>query len=130
MASRNYGYQYETSPRKIRPEYEKPKKQEYKKKSTAKKENSKNTKKKKDEEKKKYKKELGKAKFGVFYKSVLVFAILFFILFRNSQISESFSKIQALKAEITTIQKENDQIEISIQNSLNINHIEQAAKEL
>ena len=129
MASRNYGYQYETSPRKIKPEYEKPKKQEYKKQSTVKKVKN-STKKKKDDEKKKYTKELNKAKFGVFYKSVLVFVILFFMLFRNSQISESFSKIQALKAEITTIQKENDQIEISIQNSLNINHIEQAAKEL
>ena len=131
MASRTYGYQYETSPRKIKPEYEKTKKQDYKKKSSI--NNSKKTKsvkKKKEEEKKKYKKNLGKAKFGIFYKAVLLFALLFIMLFRNSQISESFSKIQGLKAEITTIQKENDQIEISIQNSLNINHIEQAAKEL
>ena len=52
------------------------------------------------------------------------------MLFRNSQISEQFSKIQKLKTEITSLQKENDQLEISIQNSLNLNNIEQAAKEL
>ncbi len=132
MASRSYGYQYETSPRKLKTEYSRPKKKDYKKPSVGKSSNPKNAivKKKKEEEKKKYKRELNMAKFGIFYKSVLLFAILFFMLFRNSQINESFSKIQSLKSEITTIQKENDQLEISIQNSLNINHIEQAAKEL
>ena len=79
---------------------------------------------------KKQKKALAKAKFGIIWKSVLLFAILFLVLFRNSEISESFSKIQSLKAEVTAIQKENDQLEISIQNSLNINNIEKEAKEL
>ena len=48
----------------------------------------------------------------------------------NSKISEAFSQIQSLKAEITEIQKENDQLEINIQNNINLNNIEQAAKEL
>ena len=86
--------------------------------------------KKKQEDIKRHKKEVSKAKFGIFIKSVLLFGILFLVLLRNSQISESFSKIQALKAEMTSIQKENDQLEISIQNSLNINNIEKEAKEL
>lgn len=59
-----------------------------------------------------------------------MFAIVFLILFRNSQISESFSKIQSLKSQITTAQKEKDQVEINIQNSMNSNNLEQKAKEL
>ena len=58
-----------------------------------------------------------------------MFAILFLIIFRNSQINESFSIIQDLKSQITNIQKEKDQLEVSIQNSINLNNIEQAAKE-
>ena len=38
--------------------------------------------------------------------------------------------IQSLKTEMSKIQKENDQLEIGIQNSLNLNNIEQAAKEM
>ncbi len=132
MAGRNYSYQYETSPKKLKPEYDSNKKMkpQYKKKTTAKKNKKSTTSKKKQEEMKKQKKALAKAKFGIIWKSVLLFAILFLVLFRNSEISESFSKIQSLKAEITAIQKENDQLEISIQNSLNINNIEKEAKEL
>ena len=52
------------------------------------------------------------------------------MLFRQSQISESFSKIQNIKTSITKVQKENDQIEINIQNSMNSNNLEQKAKEL
>ena len=55
---------------------------------------------------------------------------MFFIIFRNSQISEQFSQIQNLKASITDLQKENDQLEINIQNSINLNNIEEAAKTL
>ena len=132
MAVRNYAYQYGTSPRKVKPEYEKPKEKQYKKKTTAKNNNKTKPKMKTQKNTKKESKnrELFKARFGVICKSVLIFGLFFLVLFRNSQISESFSKIQALKAEITTIQKENDQLEISIQNSLNSNNIEKAAKEL
>lgn len=132
MTGRNYGYQYETSPRKIKPEYNKPQRNrvQNKKKSTRKDITEKNINKKKQEEQKMQKKLISKTKFSLFLKCVLLFAILFLILFRNSQISESFSKIQSLKSEKTAIQKENDQLEINIQNSLNLNNIEQAAKEL
>ena len=132
MASRNYSYQYETSPKKLRPEYDgnKSKKNQFKKKIATSKKKKTSMSKKKQEDIKRHKKEVSKAKFGIFIKSVLLFGILFLVLLRNSQISESFSKIQALKAEMTSIQKENDQLEISIQNSLNINNIEKEAKEL
>lgn len=132
MDSRNYGYQYETSPRKIRQDYSKPRKKQTKKTTTVakkKKPNQANIRK-KQEEKKNQRKLISKTKFFVFVKCVLLFGILFLILFRNSQASEAFSKIQSLKAEMASIQKENDHLEISIQNSLNINHVEQKAKEL
>ena len=135
MNARNYGYQYETSPRKIKPDYNSPKKKQTgqtKKTNTTikKKQTSQTTYRKKQEEMKKQKKLIVKTKNIVFLKTVLLLGILFLILFRNSQISESFSNIQRLKSEITSIQKENDQLEISIQNSLNTNHVEQKAKEL
>lgn len=132
MAGRNYGYQYETSPRKIKPDYDSPRKkqttQKTSKKTTTRQEA--NIKKRQQETLKAQKKLYKKAKLSIFLKAVLLFAILFFVLFRTSQINESFAKIQKLKSEITTLQKENDQLEISIQNSLNLNNIEQSAKEL
>lgn len=138
MAGRQYSYQYETSPRKIKPEYNKPRKNapQYNKPKT-KAQPKKVTKKKEiDKEKKKQEEQkaknalIAKTKFSVFIKCTILFAIMFFMIYRNSKLSESFSQIQNLKAQITEIEKENDQIEISIQNSLNLNNIEQAAKEL
>ena len=58
------------------------------------------------------------------------FSVLFTISYRNSQINESFAENQKLKKEITEIQKENEQLNISIQNSLNLNQVRQSAKEL
>ena len=104
MVNRAYDYQYETSPRKIRPDYnDKPKKQVKKKKSTAlkKKPSPKPADKKKN-------------------------------LKRNKKMEEFVFriKIQKLKSQVTELQKENDQLEISIQNSINTNNIEKAAKEM
>lgn len=132
MNSRNYGYQYETSPRKIKPDYNSPRKKVRKttKKSSTATKNRTNIKNKKQEEIKKQKKLVGKTKGLVFVKCLLLFGIIFFMLIRNSQLSEAFSKIQDLKAQITSIEKENDQLEISIQNNSNINNIEQKAREL
>ena len=142
MAGRQYSYQYETSPRKIKPEYNKPRKNapQYNKpktKAQPKKVTKKVTKKKEiDKEKKKQEEQkaknvlIAKTKFSVFIKCAILFAVMFFMIYRNSKLSESFSQIQNLNAQITEIEKENDQIEISIQNSLNLNNIEQAAKEL
>lgn len=135
---RSYGYQYETSPRKIKPEYTKQtrkvqsktaKKPQYKKNTSPKNNNSKNEKLKNDKSKMSQT-NTAKIKFSIFIKCVLLCLIVFIMIFRNSQISQSFSEIQKLKTSITSIEKENSQLEISIQNSLNLNNIEQAAKEL
>lgn len=129
--SRSYEYQYDTNPRKIKPEYDRSskKKTTAKKKSVAKKP-KKDVKKDSKSTVKVDAKTLNKARFQIGIKSIALVGILFIILFRNSQINESFAKIQALKAEKTSIQKINDQLEINIQNSLNLNNVEQAAKEL
>lgn len=144
----NYSYQYDTNPRKLDTYYSKTKKNvsNNKKKNVPKKskkivkkqENktvSKNINKPKEnkktkEEIRKEKLTILKVKVSIGFKAVLIFAALFFVLFREAQVNEMFSNIQKLKSEITTYQKENDQLEISIQNSINANHIEQAAKEL
>lgn len=127
MVNRAYDYQYETSPRKIKPEYnDKPRKKVKKKKSTAL--NPKvQAKIKAEKRNKKLEEVVFKGK--VLTLILVAFSMLFIIIYRNSQINESFNKIQKLKAQVTSLQKENDQLEIAIQNSENINNIEKAAKE-
>ena len=107
-------YQYETSPRKLEPEYDAPK-PKYKKKSTA--------------VKSKHLKQT-KGKFRKVTYVVLAFSILFVISYRNSQINESFAKIQNLKGDLAQIQKTNEQLNVGIQNSLNLSQVEQKAKEM
>ena len=123
MAYQRYnGYQYETSPRKLQPEYE-PKKNPYQKKkvSTAKKNANK-----KVQAKSKLHLE---AKTKVLCYIFIGFLILFAISYRNSQITETFNKKESLKKELSAIQKENEQLKINIENSLNLNNVEQLAKE-
>lgn len=140
MPSRQYAYQYETSPRKIKSEYNKPRKNanQYNKAktkqkakiTTSKKQDDMNKAKKKQEEQKAKNALIAKTKVAIFFKSAILFVIVFFMLFMNSRISESFTQIQNLKLQITELQKANDQLEINIQNSLNLNNVEQKAKEL
>lgn len=115
-------YQYETSPRKYEPEYHaRPKKK--KAKTTKKVSNTKKSKKNEKLEKLKFKATL------VF--NIIVFLVVVFtISFRNALINQSFAEIQKLKTQVSEIQKENDQLEITIQNSLNLSTIEQTAKDL
>ena len=95
-------YQYETSPRKLKPEYE-PQKNPYakKKKSTAKKQSQKA-------------KTQPKSHIKVVLYILLGFTILFAISYRNSLITESFNKKEDLKKELSSLQKENAQTEINI----------------
>lgn len=114
------GYQYETSPRKLRPEYEPQKNPYSKKKSSTLKQNKQN---------KKSKKQLKPKAKAVVY--ILVgFSILFAISYRNSLITENFNKKEDLKKELSIIQKENAQLQIGIQNSLNLSNVEKSAKSM
>ena len=117
------GYQYETSPRKLQPEYEpntrKTNPYKGKKSSTVKKVNKK-----------------AKAKPGMKPKVKLAlylaigFIVLFGISYRNSLITESFNEKEAKKQELSSIQKENEQLKVNIESRLNLNNVEQMAKEM
>lgn len=120
----NNRYQYETSPRKLQPEYE-PMVKKYPKKSTAKKVKRTPKKQVKPKAKKKLKVE---AKVMVYI--AIGFMILFAISYRNSVINERFAEIKKLKSNLAAIEKENDQLEVNIESSLNLKTIEQSAKEL
>ena len=125
MAYRQVNYQYETSPKKVKPEYEQKKKTNAKKKKSP-------TLKKKEQNVKLQSKDEKTLKLHV--KTALYiligFTILFAISYRNSLITESFNRKENLKSQLSTLQKENAQLEISIQNSLNLANIEKSASEL
>ena len=110
------GYQYETSPRKLEPSY-KPRKKSNLRTVEQKRQKPKVS----SEEKKK--------QIKMTFTIVAVFALLLTISYRNSQINEKFNNVQTLKRELSSLQKENEQLKVSIANSLNNNYIEQQAKE-
>ena len=58
-----------------------------------------------------------------------IFVLLLTISYRNSQINEEFAQIQTMKRELSSLEKENEQLKVSIENSLNLNTIEKLAKE-
>jgi len=119
-------YQYETSPRKIEPEY-----RPQRKKSTQTR-NKIETKKeivKKAKEKVKVKKAVQRNKRKMVMYVLVVFGILLAISYRNSLINENFAEIKNLKSELQNIEKETKQLQVSIESSLNLNNVEQAAKE-
>ena len=118
-------YQYETSPRKLQPEYEPNKNPKQKKKSTpAKGKNNKKQANKKPEAKKKNKYD---------YKPVvyimLAFAMLFTISYRYSLINEEYNETESIKSQVSAVQKENEQLKVSIENSLNLNSVAKEAED-
>lgn len=122
----NNRYQYETSPRKLQPEYKPVKKKEPQKRTAQK---VQNTPKQAPKPKTKVKRKM-KSQVKVVLYIGIIFAILFAISYRNSLINEDFSKIKSLKNDLAAIQKENGQLQVNIENSLNLQNIEQSAKEL
>ena len=56
--------------------------------------------------------------------------MLLVISYRNSQINVKFSEIQTQKKELASLEKENEQTEVNIENSLNLSNIEEQAKSL
>ena len=119
MAGRQYSYQYETSPRKIKPDYSKPKRNtsqsnKTKVKTNAKPKVNKPEKKviknrvKKQEDVQAKKALIAKTKVTVFFKCALLFLIVFFMIFMNTRLSESISQIQKLKAQIIKEEKVDD----------------------
>lgn len=135
MANRVYGYQgykgyqFETSPKKLQPEYEPNKEQKINKKNkTVSKKNTKTIGANEVQNKKNNKAEVKKkAKFIAYI--VFGFSVLFTISYRNSIINEKFNEKEELKAQLAEIQKVNEQLEVSVENELNLTSIEKIAKE-
>ncbi len=60
--------------------------------------------------------------------TIFVFLVLLAIGYRNSQISIKFSEMQNQKKQLATLQKENEQLKISIESGLNLTNIANEAK--
>ena len=130
MAKNYNSYNYGTSPRKLEPEYTPNRRQKTNKPKTNKIPN--NLEQRDKEKDKKIIKENSRKKQQrkvIFYVGI-GFLILFAISYRNSQIDEKFSEIQTLQNQLLVVEKENEQLEVSIENSSNLNSLEQSAKEL
>lgn len=113
----NRTYQYETSPRKLEPEYEEPKVR-HSKKSTARRMT-------RQEEMKKKR----KLQRRIIFYIVICFSGLFVISYRYSKIDDTYSVLQKEEAKLALLEKETMQLEVNIENSLNLTNIEQEARE-
>lgn len=143
MADRFYGYQYGTSPRKLEyssygrryPQEKEPEQYEVNSKKTYVYKDRQVTKSKVNNDfqdnvkTEKVTKATIKAKIRIVSLLFASFAILFAVSYQNSLISESFNKKEQYKKEWESLSKTNQQIEVSIENNLNLNNIEQVAKE-
>lgn len=109
-------YQYETSPRKLKPEYE-PIKRVYPKKSSAR-----NTKK-----KQKTVTKINQAKIILYV--AIGFIALFVISYRYAMIDKTYSNLKEKKTELGLIEKETAQLEANIESNLKLTTIEQEAQE-
>ncbi len=117
-----YNYQYETSPRKVKPEYETKRRTNQRKKY---------------EEQIKINERQRKVAIKIEKKQhntnvvfiLVIFLILLAISYRSSLINEKFSAIQKEKEMLSALQKTNDQLEVSIESSLNLKNVEETAKE-
>lgn len=111
-------YQYETSPRKEKIEQKRDKKH---KNIEIVKEQPKQEVKISAEQKKRHKK--------LTLLVVIAFALLLTISYRNTKINEEFKEMQSKKTELAALKKENEQLQVTIENSLNLSNIEKQAKE-
>ena len=122
MAYKN-NYMYETSPRKLKPEYSPPKKRVKKVKKVE------NDEVKQNKNKPKTENRIRKNKLKCIFGLLVMFSVLFAVSYRNAQISENYTILKNQEKELSTIQKENGQLKVAIENSLNLSEIEQKAKE-
>lgn len=115
-------YQYGTSPRKIEPDYDRRSKKTHKKGQLK-------VVKEIPKQQIKLSKEQRSKQMRMTVTVVGLFLLLLTISCRNSQIDKKFDQIQDQKKQLATLQKENEQLKVSIENSLNVNNVEKVAKE-
>lgn len=114
-------YQYETSPRKIQPDYV-PKQKQYPRKSTLSK---------KETKAKVETKTVQRNNHKIVICIGIVFAVLFAISYRNALIAQEYSGIKDLKNKLSIVEKQNEQLEVNIESKTNLGAIEEkASKEL
>ena len=115
-------YEYGATPRKLEPEYgprkTKKSKEEFEKQIKI---NEKQKKEAMKMEKKKHNKNVALV--------AAIFLILLTISYRSSLINERFNEIQNSKEKLASIQKTNGQLEVSIESSLNLSNVKNAAKD-
>ena len=116
-----YNYEYGTTPRKLQPEYNPQKQKKNKKYQEQLKINEKQRRENMKLEKKKHNKNVAFI--------IAIFLILLAISYRSSLINERFSAIQKDKETLSALQKTNDQLEVSIEGSLNLKNVEEVAKD-
>ena len=111
-------YQYSTSPRKLEPEYRSQKrKQKLRVVEDL------------PRQEVKVSKEQKRKRIQLTITVIAIFGLLLTISYRNSQINEKFNEMQSLKKELSSLQKENEQLKVNIANGLNLANIEKLAKE-
>ena len=111
-------YQYSTSPRKLEPEYRSQKrKQQLRVVEDL------------PRQEVKVSKEQKRKRIQLTITVIAIFGLLLTISYRNSQINEKFNEMQSLKKELSSLQKENEQLKVNIANGLNLANIEKLAKE-
>lgn len=110
-------YQYETSPRKLKPEYDEPRKSYPKKSTTRKTSNKKQAK----------TKPINQAKILMYI--AIGFAALFIISYRYAVIDNTYANLKGLKSDLAAVEKETAQLEANIESSLKLTTIEEEAKE-
>lgn len=115
-------YQYETSPRKIEPDYTRKTKKAPRKKQLRIVEDL-------PRQQIKISKNQRKRQLKMTVIVAGIFLVLLTISCRNSQIDKQFKHIQEQKKELASLQKENEQLRVNIANSLNLSNIEKVAKE-
>ncbi|HOA79990.1 MAG TPA: hypothetical protein PKK61_02860, partial [Defluviitaleaceae bacterium] len=65
----------------------------------------------------------------IIFDIIIVFAVLLLLSYRYALINAKLSEKETLKTQLSNIQKQNAQLKVSIEQGMNINTIEQAAKE-
>lgn len=115
-------YQYGTSPRKVDPNYNRRTKKDTKKKTLKIVEDL-------PRQHVKVSIEQRKKQLKMTFSVIGLFLLLLTISCRNSQIDKQFNYIQEQKKQLSTLQKENEQLKVSIQNSLNLKNVEKVARE-
>ena len=124
MAS--YGYQYGTSARKLETEVKTPKKSPKKSVNNTNKKKTKSIKSQKYQDKVKAQEKMI-ARINFVIVMVIALGCILLLMYRNVKIRESFAGVQSLSKSVSSLEKENGQIAVNIQNNLNLNNIENIA---